>query len=117
MKPTMEIEIISEEWVRRGKLFTLRAGGVVKRVLFTFHALDSMKDYRFKVEEILKFLINAEEVVKGHSGRFVAHKALNGYIVRIVYEYENRTIAVITLYVARKERYWKGGVYEDKILP
>lgn len=65
----------------------------------------------------MNFILHPDEVVVGHGGRFIAHKALNGYIVRIVYEYEDIFPVVITLYVANKERYWKGGgIYADKIL-
>ena len=30
--------------------------------------------------------------------------------------YENEFPVVVTLYIAKKERYFRGGIYEDKIL-
>ncbi len=72
-----------------------------------------------KLEDILNAVFSPDEVVRGHSGRFVAHKSLNDYLIRIVYEYENyenEFPVVITLYIAKKERYFRDGIYEDKIL-
>ncbi len=113
----MDIKIISEELVQKGKLITVKVGEEIKKILFTFHLLDSLKEYKFQTKDVLNFILRPDEVVIGHGGRFIAHKALNGYIVRIVYEYEGDLPVVITLYVANKGRYWKGGgTYADKIL-
>ena len=46
----------------------------------------------------------------------MAHKLLNDYMIRVVYEYEDGIPVVITLYIAKKKRYFRGGIYEDKIL-
>ena len=112
----MNIKIISEKTVSRGRLIEIEVDNVRITVLLTWHLLDAAKDYNFKIDEVLEFIIFPDEVVRGHSGRFIAHKLLNDYIVRVVYEYENDLPVVITLYIARRKRYFKGGVYEDKIL-
>jgi hypothetical protein len=31
--------------------------------------------------------------------------------------YDNKTLVVITFYISHLDRYFRGGVYEDKILP
>ncbi len=53
----------------------------------------------------------------GHVNRFIAHKRLNRHLARVIYEYENETIVVITFYISYVNRYFRGGIYEDKILP
>jgi len=78
--------------------------------------LDAAKDYNLEVKDVLYAVIFSDEVVRGHSGRFVAHKLLNDYLIGVVYEYEGGIPVVITLYIAKKKRYFRGGIYEDKIL-
>jgi len=89
---------------------------VNKNGKFTWHALDSMQDYDISIEKALDFLLFAEEVVKGHGGRFIAHRKLNEHLTRVVYEYDDTNIVVVTFYISYVNRYFKGGIYEDKIL-
>jgi len=112
----MDIEILSERDIPRGKIIILKVGDVEVTVLLTNHLLDAAKEYSLEVEEVLNAVLFPDEVIRGHSRRFVAHKLLNDYLIRVVYEYENGIPVVITLYIARKERYFRGGIYEDKIL-
>jgi len=113
----MRIKIIKSTDVPRGKLLEVKVNEKVIRVVFTWHALDGADDYNISVNELLNFLIYPEEVIKGHVNRFIAHKRLNRHLARVVYEYENKTIAVITFYISYVNRYFRGGIYEDKILP
>mgnify|MGYP000238679932 CR=1 FL=1 len=110
------IEILSESDVPRGKIIVIRVREIKITMLLTKHLLDAAEDYSFKIENVLHAVIFPDEVVRGHSGRFVAHKLLNDYLVRIVYEYESGIPVMITLYIARRERYFRGGIREDKIL-
>ena len=112
----MDIRIIQEEDTRRGKIITVKADECEITLLLTNHLLDAAEEYEVKLKDILNAVLFPDEVVRGHSGRFVAHKLLNDYLVRVVYEYENGFPVVITLYIAKKERYFRGGIYEDKIL-
>ncbi len=112
----MDIRIIQEEDTRRGKIITVKVEECEITLLLTNHLLDAAEEYEVKLKDILNAVLFPDEVVRGHSGRFVAHKLLNDYLVRVVYEYENGFPIVITLYIARKERYFRGGMYEDKIL-
>ena len=113
----MNLEVLSERDVPRGKIVVVRVKETEVTILLTRHLLDAAKDYNFKIEDVLYAVIFPDEVVRGHSGRLVAHKLLNSYLVRVVYEYEDEIPVVITLYIARKERYFRGGISEDRILP
>lgn len=85
-------------------------------VLLTWHLLDAAEEYDFPQEKLLEFLLFPDEVVIGHGNRFVAHKKLKEHLARIVYEYENNTPVVISFYIAKVDRYYKGGIHEDKVL-
>ena len=112
----MDIEILSERDTQKGRIIVIKARESKITILLTKHLLDAAKDYNLETEDVLYAVVFPDEVVIGHSGRFVAHKLLNDYLIRVVYEYENDTPVVITLYIARKERYFRGGIYEDRIL-
>ncbi len=108
--------MLSERDVPRGKIIVIKVKETEVTMLLTRHLLDAAKDYNFKIEDVLYAVVFPDEVIRGHSGRFVAHKLLNSYLVRVVYEYEDGIPVVITLYIARKERYFRGGICEDRIL-
>ena len=110
------IKIINSTNAPRGKRLEVKAERGVLRVVLTWHALDGAEDYNFSVDELVNFLLCPEEVVRGHGNRFIAHKRLNRHLARVVYEYEGETVVVITFYVAQVNRYFRGGIYEDKIL-
>ncbi len=112
----MDIEILSEWDTPRGRTIVIKIGESKLTILLTRHLLDAAKDYSLEIKSVLYALVFPDEVIRGHSGRFVAHKLLNDYMVRVVYHYEDDIPVVITVYIARKERYFRGGVYEDKIL-
>jgi len=101
----MDITIISEKITRRGKIITLKVDEREVTLLLTNHLLDAAEEYDVGMERVLSALLFPDEVVRGHSGRFVAHKLLNDYLIRVVYGYENDVPVVITLYIARKRRY------------
>ncbi|MBC7078966.1 MAG: DUF4258 domain-containing protein [Methanothrix sp.] len=109
--------IIKSIDTKRGMLFEVEAGGKAVRIMLTWHALEGACDYNTSANDLLNFLIHPDEVIRGHGDRFIAHKRLNRHLARVVYEYENGSIVVVTFYIAYAERYFKGGMYEDKILP
>ena len=113
----MSIKIFKSTDVPRGKLFEIKVNREVIRVVLTWHALDGADDYNISANELINFLIYPEEVIRGHVNRFIAHKRLNRHLARVIYEYENETIVVITFYISYVNRYFRGGIYEDKILP
>jgi len=48
---------------------------------------------------------NPDSVVEGHSGRKVAQKKLNGYVLRVIYEEKKGINVIVTVYKAKSERY------------
>jgi len=113
----MGIQILKSVDTPKGKLFEVKVNRTVIRIVITWHALDGADDYYISANELLNLLINSEEVIKGHVNRFIAQKRLNRHLARVIYEYENETVVVITFYISHVNRYFKGGIYEDKILP
>jgi hypothetical protein len=83
----MRIKIIKSSEIPRGKLFEVEVNGKVIQVVLTWHALDGADDYNMSANELLNFLIDPEEVIRGHVNRFIAHKRLNRHLARVIYEY------------------------------
>ena len=75
----MDIEILSERDTPRGRIIVIKARESKITILLTNHLLDAAKDYNLEVKDVLYAVIFPGEVVRGHSGRFVAHKLLNDY--------------------------------------
>lgn len=74
--------------------------------------------WRLTDQGVLAALLAPEEVLRGHRGRFIAHRRARGRVLRVIYEYEGPTPVVITVYNPLAQRYFHGGaVYEDRILP
>ena len=77
---------------------------------------DTIISRRFVIEAIN----NPDEVVRGKNRgeleRWIAHKLLDDeYMLRVVYEVRNWDLSVITLYISKRRRYYRGGIREDKI--
>jgi hypothetical protein len=69
-----------------------------------------------KESMVLETLIFPEEVLKGHGNRYIAHRRYGEHLVRAIYEYEDYTPVLITVYFPYLNRYFAGGgIYEDKI--
>jgi len=77
----MNITIISEKITRRGKIITLKVDEREVTLLLTNHLLDAAEEYGVGMERVLSALLFPDEVIRGHSGRFVAHKLLNDYLI------------------------------------
>jgi hypothetical protein len=75
------------------------------RIRFTKHALSRMKEYDIPESEVLAAIAQPDKVVQGHRDRKIAQKAVNGHVIRIVYEEAEDLIVVVTVYRARRERY------------
>lgn len=75
--------------------------------------------WRLTEQAVLRTLLFPEEVLRGHRGRFMAHRQAGRHIVRAVYECESDISVVITVYRPLAERYFQqgGDTYEDRILP
>ncbi len=44
-------------------------------------------------------------IIKGHSGRKISQKGLNGYVLRVIFEEEKDINVIVTVYKAKSERY------------
>ncbi|MBI4536457.1 MAG: DUF4258 domain-containing protein [candidate division NC10 bacterium] len=100
----------------QGREYHVAAGSSVLRVLLTFHALDRMGRWGLTDRKVVQALLGPEEVLRGHRGRFIAHRRSGEHVVRVVDEYQARMPVVITVYCPYAERYFRGGgTYEDRV--
>jgi hypothetical protein len=66
---------------------------------------------------IAETLLDPEEVLAGHHGRFIAHKCFGKHVLRAVYEYDATIPVLVTVYFPYKKIYFQGsGCYENTIL-
>jgi hypothetical protein len=113
----MIIEIIDKREHKKGIVYVIKTDNKQSNILFLCHAIDRMRRWNIQEEMVIKTLIQPEEVITGHRGRFIAHKRYGLHLLRAVYDYEEGLPVLITVYFPYIERYFKGGVsYEDKIL-
>lgn len=76
---------------------------------------ERIKTYNLTEELVKDVIRNPDEIVKGYGGRLIAHKLLNEHILRVVYLKMVKIIKVVTVYPAKKERYWRQRKNESKI--
>jgi len=113
----LKLQIINTQQHERGKLCHVRADGKVVTILLTFHAVERAQRWKLGERQVIRTLLEPEEVLRGHRNRYIAHRRIGKHVVRAIYEYDNRRPVVITVYFPLAERYFEGGgVYEDKIL-
>ncbi len=99
-----------------GILFSVLIQGKEIELLFTHHAIQRIKEWNIKRENVINTLLFPDEVLVGHGDRFIAQKIYGKHIVRCVYEYKNDIPVIITVYFPYKERYFEGGGrYANKI--
>ena len=75
-------------------------------VHITDHARERMDKYSISENDVILALVQPDRTVEGYMKRSVAEKSLNGYILRVIYEEHDDKELVITVYKAKKERYW-----------
>jgi len=112
----LKLQIVDIEEHARGKVYKVSANGKAVLLLLTFHALERMKRWKLSDRQVIRTLLEPEEVLKGHRDRYIAHRQVRRHVVRVIYEYDGKRPVVITVYYPFAERYFKGGgIYEDKI--
>ena len=112
----MEFQVVRTEDKVRGKLYYIDVSGKEIDLMMTWHALDRMKVWNLNINQILISLLEPEEVIVGHHGRYIAHRRYGKHVLRAVYEHIGLP-TVITVYFPSAERYFRGGgKYADKIL-
>ena len=76
-------------------------------VIISKHAKERINTYNLTEKIVVESIKNPDEIVKGYAGMLIAHKLINEYLLRIVYSKDNGKLKVITVYPAKKERYFK----------
>ena len=69
------------------------------------HARQRMQRYNVDQAMVAETLSNPDSEIPGYGGRQIAQTKLDGYVLRVIYEKQNHTKIVITVYKARRERY------------
>lgn len=106
----------SDKKITNGILFSIIISKKEIKLLFTHHAIQRIKEWSIKREDVINTLLFPDEVLVGHGERFIAHKVYGKHVVRCVYEYKNNIPVIITVYFPYKERYFEGGGhYANKI--
>ncbi len=77
-------------------------------VRFGRHSKERMKKYNVKEEDVQDCLKNPDRTVTGYEERNIAEKSVNSYILRVIYDIIDDEEVVITVYKAKKKRYWGG---------
>lgn len=76
-------------------------------IIIPNYAKERIKTYSLTEELVKDAIRNPDEIVKGYEGRLIAHKLLNEHILRVVYLKMEGSVKIITIYPAKKERYWR----------
>ena len=69
------------------------------------HARQRVQRYNIGQSLVEEALRHPDNEIAGYSGRRIAQKRLDGYVLRVVYETKNYTKIVVTVYKAKRERY------------
>ncbi|OIO37282.1 MAG: hypothetical protein AUJ76_00735 [Candidatus Omnitrophica bacterium CG1_02_41_171] len=77
------------------------------KIIISKHARSRMITYNFTEDLIKNAVLEPDEVVNGYGGTLIAQKLLNGYLLRVVYRKQKDEIKIITVYPAKKARYWR----------
>ena len=113
----MKLIITAIQAHARGEIYKVTVDKKTVSILLTFHALDRISKWQLTIHAILQALLFPEEVVRGHRGRFIAHRRAKKHVLRVVYEYEGNMPVAVTVYNPSTDRYFQGGgIYEDRIL-
>jgi hypothetical protein len=75
-----------------------------KPIRISGHARRRMLRYGLGEDAVIGALRRPDRVVAGYRGRRIAHKLMNDYVLRVVYE-DDDVITVVTVYPSRRERY------------
>ena len=76
-------------------------------IIISKHAKGRIKTYNSTEKFVIDAIKNPDEIIEGYSETIIAHKLLNEHVLRIVYAKEKDKIKVITVYPAKKERYYR----------
>lgn len=74
-------------------------------IRITQHARERMKEYDIDEGAVRNCLKDPSSIIPGHSGRQIAQKPVNGYVLRVIFEEQEDIKVVITTYRAERDRY------------
>ncbi|HLC92192.1 MAG TPA: DUF4258 domain-containing protein [archaeon] len=74
-------------------------------IIITPHAHERLVKYRLSALMVEECVSEPEIITAGNYGRKIAHRRLNGYVLRVIYEEKGNDIIVITAYKAKVGRY------------
>lgn len=77
------------------------------KIIIPPYAQGRIKAYNLTEQLVKDAVRNPDEIVEGYEGRLIAHKLLDRHVLRVVYLKQKDDIKVITVYPAKKERYWR----------
>ncbi|MFQ5796670.1 MAG: DUF4258 domain-containing protein [Candidatus Bipolaricaulia bacterium] len=107
----------------RGSLYRIQVEGRDREisVLIVDHTEDAMREAGLVPMVVLQTLLYPEETLPGqpyHPGRYVAHlRTDDQHLVRVIYEYEDDQVVIVTTYPARIKEYFQGGgSFADQVL-
>ncbi len=77
-------------------------------IIISKHAKERMDTYNITEKLVKGAIKDPDEVVEGYEGAIIANKLLNEeHILRVVYTKGRNKRKIITVYPARKKRYWR----------
>lgn len=101
----------------RGVRYRVEAGLESVEVVVSFHALARARRWHTGLENVLRALVAPEEVLRGHRGRFVAHRRDARGLLRVVYAYERAAPFVVTIHHPSATLEFEGrSTHEDHVL-
>jgi len=77
------------------------------KIIIPLYAQARIKTYNLTEQLVKDTIRKPDEIIKGYGGRLIAHKLLDKHLLRVVYLKQEENIKVITVYPAKKERYYK----------
>ena len=76
-------------------------------IIISSHAKERINRYNLTEKIVIQAIENPDETVEGYSGTLIAHKLFKEYLLRVVFIKQKEKIKIITVYPAKKERYWR----------
>lgn len=73
--------------------------------IYTAHAEENMVERRLSKTLIESTVLNPEKVAVSRLGRVIAHRVIEGRLLRVVYEEKQSAYIIITAYYTYPERY------------
>ena len=76
-------------------------------IIISNHAKERIKTYNLTEKIVIETIKDPDEIIEGYAGTLISHKLLNEHILRVIYVKKKDKIKIITVYPAKKERYYK----------